>query len=225
MVHIKETARAEFAARLRQAISERGWQEYGSGSRLARLVGVSPKAASKWLGAEAIPSHEKIAHIANALGVAPAWLEYGEEGQKDKEPTPSGEVPLISKADITAFLDGKEVETTPAPAMLSMIKQHTKASPRTFAYTEDIATIPWRITAGKSVALVDPAMKVTTTGPATAYLVNFDGTHLVGSVDRIPSGMILTFGMTGPGWEPKPFNESQLIGKVIAFFDPETNGL
>lgn len=50
---------------------------WGGGAMLARAVGVTPKAASKWLNGEAMPGRAKIMAIAEWLSVAADWLEYG----------------------------------------------------------------------------------------------------------------------------------------------------
>ena len=72
-----EKAREEFSKRLLEAIELADWKAYGSGKRLADLVEVTPKAASKWLKGDAIPSHDKMVVIASELGVRAEWLEYG----------------------------------------------------------------------------------------------------------------------------------------------------
>lgn len=86
MVQINEL-RANFSRRLRQAISNAGWEDRGTGKRLAKLAGVGEKAASKWLNAQAIPRQDRLLAITRELRVSPCWLEYGEEGESS-----SGEV-------------------------------------------------------------------------------------------------------------------------------------
>ncbi|NLD14488.1 MAG: helix-turn-helix transcriptional regulator [Gammaproteobacteria bacterium] len=77
MVQIDDL-RAEFSARLKRALSHSGVSEWGAGVRLAEIAGVTPKASSKWLTKESIPSRANMVKIADALGVQVQWLEYGE---------------------------------------------------------------------------------------------------------------------------------------------------
>lgn len=77
MVQSDDLRRA-FVARLRAAMTHSGYQEWGMGARLAKIAGATPKAASKWLNAEAMPSRAKMLAIADALSVRAEWLEYGE---------------------------------------------------------------------------------------------------------------------------------------------------
>lgn len=80
-----EKAREEFSARLVTAVGHAGWKLYGAGKRLADLTGSTPKAGSKWLKAEAIPSHEKMLIIALELKVRAEWLEYGVGSMTEEE--------------------------------------------------------------------------------------------------------------------------------------------
>lgn len=80
-----EEMRAQFSRRLSEAMDDAGWKSHGRGARLAKIAKTSPKAASKWLNAEAIPRAEKLQAIANALEVSRNWLQYG-EGEKARSP-------------------------------------------------------------------------------------------------------------------------------------------
>lgn len=76
MVHIEEV-RAAFASRLKQALDHNGFASWGAGARLANLIGVTPKAVSKWLNGESMPGGAKMLALASALSVRVEWLEYG----------------------------------------------------------------------------------------------------------------------------------------------------
>lgn len=80
-----EKAREEFSSRLTSAVENAGWKVYGAGKRLADLTKTTPKAASKWLKAEAMPGHEKILVIASELNVRAEWLEYGVGSRTEEE--------------------------------------------------------------------------------------------------------------------------------------------
>ena len=87
MVHLADNAKEEFARRLKVAAREAGQEARGLGAFLAKITGTTPKAASKWLGAESIPRPDKLAVIAKHLGVTQQWLQYGEtESIRLREP-------------------------------------------------------------------------------------------------------------------------------------------
>ncbi|POD54900.1 repressor protein c2 [Pseudomonas syringae pv. syringae] len=81
MVHIDEI-RSGFAARLRKALAENHIDSWGAGVRLAKIAGVTPKAASKWLNGEAIPGPTKMRAIADALKTPLGWLQNGTESSE-----------------------------------------------------------------------------------------------------------------------------------------------
>ncbi|EMK6669905.1 helix-turn-helix transcriptional regulator [Vibrio fluvialis] len=83
MVH-SENVRSDFALRLAQACNKSGIEEHGRGVILARRLGVTPKAVSKWLNAESMPRQNKMAELADYLGVSLYWLQYGKEEQSPK---------------------------------------------------------------------------------------------------------------------------------------------
>ncbi|WP_158138686.1 LexA family transcriptional regulator [Vibrio metschnikovii] len=80
-----EIVRKEFSHRLAQACSEAGIEEHGRGVVLAKRLGVTPKAVSKWLNAESMPRRNKIAELAEFLGVSLFWLEYGKNEQHQRQ--------------------------------------------------------------------------------------------------------------------------------------------
>lgn len=78
MVH-DEKLRDDFAARLAQACSNAGIDAHGRGVVIAKKLGVTPKAVSKWLNSESMPRQGKMAELAKMLGVTVYWLQYGED--------------------------------------------------------------------------------------------------------------------------------------------------
>lgn len=70
--------RQAFSKRLKAALAVKGIDAWGAGARLAKVAGVTPKAASKWLNAEAIPGPSKMLAIATELGVRREWLQFDE---------------------------------------------------------------------------------------------------------------------------------------------------
>ena len=83
MVHIDEI-RAAFSARLKKALAANDIPTWGAGARLAEIAKVTPKAASKWLNSESIPSGAKMLTLATALKVRVEWLEYGKGGMTEE---------------------------------------------------------------------------------------------------------------------------------------------
>lgn len=76
--------KAEFAARLREAMIEAGYEprptvlEKGFNARFWGRS-VTFQAVSRWLRGEAIPSQEKLQVLAEWLGVEPHFLRFGEQ--------------------------------------------------------------------------------------------------------------------------------------------------
>ncbi|HCF6079560.1 TPA: helix-turn-helix transcriptional regulator, partial [Pseudomonas aeruginosa] len=64
-----EENREAFAKRLKQAAADAGYPAYGTAARLARALGITPKAVGKWLNGEARPNAEKMESLARLLGV------------------------------------------------------------------------------------------------------------------------------------------------------------
>lgn len=67
-----------FADRLNELLRANNIERHGAGSDLAKLTGVTVKAANKWLNGETEPHKKKIDVIAQHFGVSPSWLSYGE---------------------------------------------------------------------------------------------------------------------------------------------------
>ncbi|MDT4842491.1 HTH-type transcriptional regulator PrtR [compost metagenome] len=111
MVQIDDI-RHSFSGRLKQAMSAKGIGEWGAGARLAKIAGVTPKAASKWLNGEAIPGAANLLAIAKELDVRREWLEYGEGAMMGEQDNPPIEALLtpISVWDDNTPLDDDEVE-------------------------------------------------------------------------------------------------------------------
>ncbi|MGN5221497.1 LexA family protein [Aeromonas veronii] len=137
MVH-KEKDRDSYAARLHLAADKKGLPIRGRGKILSDAIKVTPKAISKYLNDESIPTPDNGRKLADFLGVSFVWLQLGEaEADKDQElvPVPLNAikmVPLISwvqagefcLSESTDFID----EDTPYYAC-----PNSKAGPRTFA--------------------------------------------------------------------------------------------
>lgn len=76
----REQLRQAFSRRLAQACAQANLDEFGRGMAIARALGVSSKAVSKWLNAESVPRQDKMYELAAFLGVDVLWLQHGNEG-------------------------------------------------------------------------------------------------------------------------------------------------
>ncbi len=70
--------RIAFSQRLKAALAKNGIDAWGAGARLAKIANVTPKAASKWLNAEAMPGPEKMAALCKELRIRREWLQFDE---------------------------------------------------------------------------------------------------------------------------------------------------
>lgn len=95
MLLSEEKIRNDFAKRLDIACKQKGLPEKGRGTQLASICNVTPKAVSKWLNAETMPSTANIYLLAKFLGVTPEWLTYGTDNVAPAK-VGSTKIPLIS---------------------------------------------------------------------------------------------------------------------------------
>lgn len=86
-----EDVRKSFARRLKEALAQAGFAEWGAGARLAGITGATAKAASKWINAESMPGRANMLAIAEWLGVRVEWLQYG-EGEMRPSPQQSDDI-------------------------------------------------------------------------------------------------------------------------------------
>lgn len=78
MVHEQlADGRHGFAHRLKQALSDAGYQDWGAGVRLARELGISARAVGKWLNGETMPDTKRLEQLAALLRVSVEWLLTG----------------------------------------------------------------------------------------------------------------------------------------------------
>ncbi|EGR0803300.1 helix-turn-helix domain-containing protein [Vibrio alginolyticus] len=109
MVH-DEKLREDFSVRLAQACSDAGIEEHGRGVILAKRLGVTPKAVSKWLNSESMPRQGKMKELAKVLNVSTSWLQYGEPDNGvenvthlDIQPSHKGDFPVLGKVSAGKF--------------------------------------------------------------------------------------------------------------------------
>lgn len=94
-----EEHRLAFSQRLKAALAANGIDAWGAGARLAKVAGVTPKAASKWLNGEAIPGPGKMLAICNELQIRREWLQFDEGPMRTNQ---SSETNVVPGPDITS---------------------------------------------------------------------------------------------------------------------------
>lgn len=85
----RDKLREEFSQRLAQACRNAGLDEHGRGMAIARALGVTSKAVSKWLNAEAMPRQDKMNELAKFLRVDILWLQHNRDDASNSAPLPS----------------------------------------------------------------------------------------------------------------------------------------
>ncbi|GJK86891.1 TPA: helix-turn-helix transcriptional regulator [Citrobacter farmeri] len=79
MVH-EEEIRKKFSERLSQACEKAGFQPHGRQTEIAKKMGLTPKAISKWFNGESIPRRGKLRELADLVGTTVAYL-LGDENE------------------------------------------------------------------------------------------------------------------------------------------------
>lgn len=109
-----EKVRQEFSQRLAQACKDAGLDEHGRGMAIARALGISSKAVSKWFNAESLPRQEKMNALAMFLRVDVVWLQHGNHDQNVSYVAPYNpgkRYPVISSVQAGAWAEAVEVYT------------------------------------------------------------------------------------------------------------------
>lgn len=125
-------------------------------------------------------------------------------------------IPLIKKSNISAYLAGDHIPTKWLPDATAAIRQFWSGSKNTFAYTEQVPSVPAIIIPGETIIVVDPMTGVSATGRARYYLFRVGHQHLVGHIEETAAGMMLTFDNPAPGWDSIPVGKQDCIGRVLA---------
>lgn len=104
-----EKTRADFAQRLQSAADGANLPARGRGLQIAKFLGVSPKAVSKYFNAEAIPSRDTMIRLANFLGVSVSWLQYGDPELESVEVglVQPRTIPVIDYVQAGAWTEGR----------------------------------------------------------------------------------------------------------------------
>ena len=70
----EEKVRKSFSRKLALACSQAGMAGHGQQIKIAKAMGVTPKAVSKWFNAESMPRRGKMVELASYLGTSVAFL-------------------------------------------------------------------------------------------------------------------------------------------------------
>lgn len=100
-------ATQEFAERLREALELRNG---GNQSELARYVGCTPQAASKWLQGMQFPRDHVLPKVAEFLNVTPEYLKFG--GPKPEPKRPEWLLVYVSIEEADALTQMRELSET-----------------------------------------------------------------------------------------------------------------
>lgn len=214
-----EAFRKAFAKRLAQACDDnknvppvfQGRQQY-----IANQLKVAPEAVSKWFKAVAKPRDDKMAQLAQLLGVDQAWLSYGDEPEMTRPERKSfareaeGAVHLVigmvkmaggqtgvpakndPRADYVDFYATAHGEAQPVHVALAREVETDKYEvvlPREHGEVRNIAVVPGN--GGRFHCLVLPA------GLVEAHRAR-KGSKIAVSIQRVDGGKFVSDGDTWP---------------------------
>ena len=185
---------------------------------LGKAVGVSRAAVSLWEKNENEPKGINLQNIARVLRCSADWLIDGRSEKSVSDApahynagTPSA-IPIFSKKNVLAYLQGDDVETVSASTELSVIAKMLGASNNCIAFQEDSIGMMPRIMPGELV-VIDPSVSDILGGE---WAFSVSDTVVVGILSRTPRGFVLSFYSENPGWEPVEVDPSDAVGKVVA---------
>lgn len=187
---------------------------------LGRMVGVSAASVTQWEKDIQLPKGDNAAKLCKILSSNWDWIRHGKESDTDSginenkaSYSTALKLDLIDKASIPQYLENRSsVDSKQIPSEPAL---HLGASSNSFAYIEVDEGMLHRITPGDKV-FIDPSSKLTITNQSI-YMFMVNGQPLLGSIKQTPKGLTLQFDNTEPGWESVMVNESDYVGKVVAY--------
>ncbi|GHW90007.1 helix-turn-helix transcriptional regulator [Vibrio cholerae] len=237
MVH-SENVRKEFAQRLAQACNDAGIDAHGRGVIIAKKIGVTPKAVSKWLNAESMPRQNKMEEIANFLGVSLFWLQYGKqesfsevkekpnaymlgEMQEWDSSTPLGDdevmVPFLSDVRLSAgngFLNEEELDN-------GFKLRFAKSTLRRYGVcAKDAVCVS---VSGNSMEPVLPDGSTVginradrTLSDGKIYAINHNGELFIKRLYKLPGGGVRIYSFNEIEYPPREYTEAQVFEQKIS---------
>ncbi|MFL4393588.1 S24 family peptidase [Acinetobacter pittii] len=216
----------EFATRLNQSMSEKGFQERGRAALLSKKFDVSPKAASKWLNGETIPKYETLIEMATWLGKRYEWLSSGQESDIISRTSNDLDLssialityaPLISWDEASSWNDMESIKNIKEKELIPLVPG---ASNNSF-YLEvmGMSNAP-HFEEGERIC-IDPSYKLSDIQTGEMVVVECDGKTQFKALIAEPDGYFLR--SLNPAWADKitDFCENcRLIGKYVGSFKP-----
>jgi len=130
--------REEFAARLHQAMNDvpdipAG---HGRGAWLAKGMGVTTKAATKWLNGGGLPETAKIKKLAQLVQADPAWLLFGSESQGNRTAEQGDSKELRQITD--AISKAQEAGSLSKDLVSTILQVISIAAPKAHPFPKDV---------------------------------------------------------------------------------------
>lgn len=232
-----ENVRKEFAQRLAQACNQAGIETHGRGVIIAKKIGVTPKAVSKWLNAESMPRQNKMEELANFLGVSLFWLQYGkQEITKGIKETPNAYmlgnmqewdnstpisddevmVPFLSDVRLSAgngFLNEAEIDN-------GFKLRFAKSTLRRYGVcAKDVVCVSVsgnsmeRVLPDGSTVGINRADKTLVDGKI--YAINHNGDLFIKCLYKLPGGGMRIYSFNEIEYPPREYTEAQVIEQKI----------
>ncbi|MBY8033125.1 helix-turn-helix transcriptional regulator [Vibrio fluvialis] len=232
MVH-SENVRSDFALRLAQACNKSGIEEHGRGVILARRLGVTPKAVSKWLNAESMPRQNKMAELADYLGVSLYWLQYGKEEQSPKgnaeilgnmqtwdSKTPLGDdevaIPFLSDVRLSAgngfITDVEHDNGFRLRFAKSTLRRYNVSAENAYCVAVHGDSMEPVLPDGSTVG-IDCGNKKLTDGKI--FAINHNGELFIKKLYRLPGGGLRVYSFNEVEYPPREYTEEQIQEQKI----------
>ncbi|EKO3727506.1 helix-turn-helix transcriptional regulator [Vibrio metschnikovii] len=232
MVHI-DNVRLEFSRRLAQACSNAGIEEHGRGVILARKLGITPKAVSKWLNAESMPRPDKMTELAHALGVSLSWLQLGEEKLEAKgnaelignmqvwdSKTPLGDdevaIPFLSDVRLSAgngFICDTEQDKGYRLRFAKSTLRRYNVDPANAKCVSVKGDSMEPVLPDNSTVGIDCGNKTLVDGKL--FAINHNGELFIKKLYRLPGGGLRIYSFNELEYPPREYTEAQVLEQQI----------
>lgn len=228
-----ENVRSEFAQRLAQACSKAGIEEHGRGVILAKKLAVTPKAVSKWLNAESMPRQNKMAELAEYLGVSLYWLQYGKQDTHPKgnaellgnmqawdSSTPIGDdevaVPFLSEVKLSAgngFVNDLEHDSGFRLRFAKSTLRRYNVEPENAVCVAVHGNSMEPVLPDGSTVGIDCGNKTLMEGKI--FAINHNGELFIKKLYRLPGGGLRIYSFNELEYPPREYTEAQVLEQKI----------
>lgn len=155
----REKLREDFSQRLAQASKNAGLDEHGRGMAIARALGVTSKAVSKWFNSESVPRQDKMDALARFLRVDVIWLQHGRDDIESSIPPAdigTVKIPLLNYEQANEWAECQEIRRFDGE--LTYLLCDIKVSPDSFAVEIDGDSMTPQFRSGDRI-IVDPGVR------------------------------------------------------------------